>query len=62
MAHTPGPIDKPIEQTFADMRLCAAAPDLLIACRVALNDRMYKDWPKIADILMNAIIKAGGEI
>jgi len=43
-----------------DARLIAAAPDLLQACKIALNDRMYKDWPDVADILMDAIKKAEG--
>lgn len=38
-----------------------AAPDLLEACEAALNDRMYKDWPEIATLLMNAIEKAKGK-
>ncbi len=50
------------EQYYAEAesnaRLMAAAPDLLLACQVALHDRMYKDWPEVADILMAAIKKA----
>lgn len=45
----------------ANVRLIAAAPDLLIACKAALNDRMYKDWPGIADLLIAAIAEAEGE-
>lgn len=44
----------------ANARLIAAAPDLLTACKVALNDRMFKDWPTIAPILIAAIAKAEG--
>lgn len=43
-----------------DVRLIAAAPDLLVAAKVALNDQMYKDWPRIADLLVAAITKAEG--
>ena len=32
-------------------RLRNAVPDLLAACEAALNDRMYKEWPQIADLL-----------
>ena len=45
------------EGVLADARLIAAAPDLLIAAKVALN-HMYKDWPGIADLLIVAIAKA----
>ncbi len=48
------------EVAYANARLIAAAPELLQACQVALNDRMYKDWPKVADILIAAIAKAEG--
>lgn len=48
-------------ETNANARLIAAAPDLLTACEAALNDRMYKDWPGIADLLKAAIAKAKGE-
>lgn len=48
--------------TIDDARLIAAAPDLLQACRMALNDRMYKEWPAIAEALMAAIKKAGEEL
>lgn len=41
-------------------RLIAAAPELLDACKAALNDRMFKDWPEIATLLMAAIAKAEG--
>ncbi len=41
--------------------LISAAPDLLAACEVALNDRMYKEWPDVADILTAAIAKAEGK-
>ena len=41
-----------------DARLISAAPDLLHACEAALNDRMYKDWPGVADLLIAAIAKA----
>ncbi len=40
--------------------LIAAAPDLLLACKMALNDRMFKDWPPIATALIAAIAKAEG--
>jgi hypothetical protein len=43
-----------------DARLIALAPDLLLACKMALNDRMYKDWPEIADFLITLIKKAEG--
>ena len=49
------------EELAANARLIAAAPDLLIACQAALNDRMYKDWPSIADLLIGAIAKAEGQ-
>ena len=42
--------------------LVNAAPDLLRACQRALNDRMYKDWPEVAEVLKAAILKAGGEL
>lgn len=48
------------QTTIADARLIAAAPDLLVACKAALNDRMFKDWPGIAALLMDAIAKAEG--
>lgn len=41
-------------------RLGRQQDDLLIACKAALNDRMYKDWPGIADLLIAAIAKAEG--
>ena len=41
-------------------RLIAAAPDLLIACKAALNDRRYADWPGVADLLIAAIARAEG--
>ena len=44
----------------ANARLIAAAPDLLVAAKAALNDRMYKHWPGIADLLIAAIAKAEG--
>ena len=44
----------------ADWPLIAAAPDLLAACKAALNDRMYTDWPGVADLLLAAIAKAEG--
>lgn len=46
------------ERRMADARLIAAAPDLLHACEAALNDRMFKDWPEIATLLIAAIKKA----
>lgn len=46
------------EEELANARLISAAPELLIACKCALNDRMYKYWPEIADILIKAIAKA----
>ena len=48
------------EGVLADARLIIAAPDLLVAAKAALNDRMYKDWPGIADLLIAAIGKAEG--
>ena len=42
-------------------RLFSAAPDLLVACEAALNDRMFKDWPGVATLLINAIAKARGK-
>ena len=47
---------------IAHPRLHDAAPDLLLACQVALHDRMFKEWPEVATLLMNAIKKAGGEL
>ena len=47
-------------QTDANAALIAAAPDLLAACRAALHDRMFKDWPEIATLLRDAIAKAEG--
>lgn len=44
----------------ADARLMSAAPELLAACKAALNDRMYREWPAIADLLKAAIVKAEG--
>ncbi len=46
----------------ADSALVSAAPELLQACEMALNDRMYREWPAIADALMAAITKAGGQV
>ncbi len=46
----------------ANARLIAAAPELLAAAQAALNDRMYTDWPGVADLLIAAITKAGGEL
>lgn len=43
-----------------DAHLIAAAPDLLLACRMALNDRRFDDWPEIAPYLIAAIAKAEG--
>lgn len=51
---------KAIREDTANARLIAAAPELLTACEAALNDRMYKDWPPIADLLIAAIAKATG--
>ena len=48
------------EQANANAYLIAAAPDLLMACQMALNDRMFKDWPEIATALIAAIAKAEG--
>ncbi len=47
--------------TLADAQLIAAAPELLQACKMALNDRMFKDWPEIATALIAAIAKAEGQ-
>ena len=47
-------------EEIEDWRLISAAPDLLAAAKCALNDRMYKDWPDIADLLIAAIAKAEG--
>ena len=44
----------------ANARLIAAAPDLLTACKMALNERMFKDWPEVATALIAAIAKAEG--
>lgn len=44
-----------------DTDLIAAAPDLLTACKMALNDRMFKDWPEVATALIAAIAKAEGK-
>jgi hypothetical protein len=43
-----------------DACLIAAAPELLTACEMALNDRMFNDWPAIATALSAAIAKAKG--
>ena len=51
----------PIAEMKANASLIAAAPDLLTACEVALNDRMFKDWPEVATLLKDAIKKARGE-
>ena len=53
--------DVSVGDAEANARLIAAAPDLLTACEVALNDRMFKDWPDVATMLQNAIKKARGE-
>jgi hypothetical protein len=45
----------------ANARLIAAAPDLLVACEAALNERMFKDWPDVATLLINAVKKAKAE-
>lgn len=50
----------PPEIGMANAQLIAAAPDLLAAARAALNDRMYKEWPQVADLLIAAIAKAEG--
>lgn len=42
----------------ADAALISAAPDLLFAAKAALNDRMYREWPHVADLLIAAIAKA----
>jgi hypothetical protein len=42
----------------ANARLVSAAPDLLAACEAALNERMFKDWPDVATLLIKAIKKA----
>jgi hypothetical protein len=68
-----GPDDFTICDVFADTdelkvaapsnaRLIAAAPDLLEAAKAALNDRMYKEWPGVADLLIAAITKAEGQL
>jgi hypothetical protein len=46
--------------TEANACLIAAAPELLTACEMALNDRMFNDWPAIATALSAAIAKAKG--
>lgn len=48
------------DEQIANARLIAAAPCLLAACKAALNDRMHKDWPAVADLLITAIAKAEG--
>jgi hypothetical protein len=47
-------------QDVANAHLIAAAPELLAAARAALNDRMHKEWPEVADLLIAAITKAEG--
>lgn len=47
--------------TIDDARLICAAPALLQACKAALNARMYREWPELADFLMAAIRLAEGE-
>lgn len=54
-------VQRPLGDWKADARLISAAPDLLAACEAALNDRMFKDWPGVATLLINAIKKARGE-
>lgn len=54
----PSHYDLSPEERDANTRLIAAAPDLLTACQAALNDRMYNDWPEVADLLIAAIAKA----
>ena len=49
------------KEADANECLIAAAPELLAACEAALNDRMFKDWPQVATLLMNAIAKAKGK-
>jgi hypothetical protein len=44
----------------ANANVLAAAPQLLAACKAALNDRMFKDWPDVAQLLIDAIAKAEG--
>ena len=55
------PYDAPDAERDANARLICAAPDLLAACEAALNDRMYKDWPQVADLMKAAIKKAKNE-
>lgn len=47
-------------EAVANARLIAAAPELLLAVKAALNDRRYLDWPVIAELLIAAIAKAEG--
>ncbi len=38
--------------------LMAAAPKLLEAAKVAVNDRLYREWPEVAQLLIDAIAAA----
>ena len=55
MAHSNG---RNRQRDEANAALISAAPELLMACEAALNDRMYKEWPAVADLLKAAIKKA----
>lgn len=50
----------PYDEAVANMRLIAAAPDLLEACRLALNMAETDQGPPNWDILRHAIAKAEG--
>lgn len=47
---------------LADARLIAAAPDLLEALKVVLDDLMYKHHARVIDVAHAAIAKAEGKI
>jgi hypothetical protein len=53
-------LDEPQYMETGDKSLIAAAPELLVACKAALNARMYREWPEVADLLIAAIAKAEG--
>jgi hypothetical protein len=48
----------------ANARLLAAAPDLLAACKMAVNDYTYSNhelWTSTCQVLLDAIAKAEGK-
>ncbi|MBX4211723.1 MAG: hypothetical protein KW806_02965 [Candidatus Yanofskybacteria bacterium] len=55
-------IERPLAEARANAHLIAAAPDLLEACKIALDDnRKQADGSlKVQKILLSAIAKSGG--